>query len=283
MSIAYLNGSWQPIDEAKVSVLDRGFMFGDGVYEVIPVYQGKTFAEDQHLARLANSLNELHITMPMAQDAWRELFAEAIVRGGEDEAILYVQVTRGVAASRTHIYETGEPTVLVTASKRALRKISDQYRMVTKNDFRWGRGDLKVISLAANSLLKNEALSEGYDDAILIRDGKVTEASSSNIFVIKDGVIATPVADNFLLHGVTRGQVMSLAQKHGIPLEERDVSEQELLAADEVWITSTSIEVWPVVSINGLAVGNGESGLLYQKMYQLFQELKHQSESGSAT
>lgn len=283
MSIAYLNGSWQPIDEARVSVLDRGFMFGDGVYEVIPVYRGKTFAEDQHLARLANSLNELHITMPMAQDAWRELFAEAIERGGEDEAVLYVQVTRGVATSRTHIYETSEPTVLVTASKRVLRKISDQYRMVTKNDFRWGRGDLKVISLAANSLLKNEALSEGYDDAILIRDGKVTEASSSNIFVIKDGVIATPVANNFLLHGVTRAQVMSLAQKHGMPLEERDVDEKELLTADEVWITSTSIEVWPVVSINGQAVGNGESGLLYQKMYQLFQELKHQSESGSAT
>lgn len=283
MSIAYLNGSWQPIEEARVSVLDRGFMFGDGVYEVIPVYRGKTFAEDQHLARLANSLNELHIAMPMVEEAWRELFAEAIERGEEDEAILYVQVTRGVATSRTHIYETGGPTVLVTVSPRPIRKVSDHFRMVTKPDFRWGRGDLKVISLAANSLLKNEAISEGYDDALLIRDGKVTEASSSNIFVVKDGVIATPVANNFLLHGVTRAQVMTLAKQNGLPLEERDVDEAELLAADEVWITSTSIEVWPVVSINGETIGKGEAGLLYQKMYQLFQDLKSQYEPSSVS
>ena len=132
MSIAYLNGSWQPLEEARVSVLDRGFMFGDGVYEVIPVYQGKPFAEDEHLARLATSLKELHIMMPRSEDDWQELFREAIDRGDEDEAILYVQVTRGVAESRSHIYEDSEPTVLITLSPRVTPGLDHKLSVVTK-------------------------------------------------------------------------------------------------------------------------------------------------------
>tara|TARA_E500000331_G_C17240225_1_gene706661 strand:+ start:248 stop:1084 length:837 start_codon:yes stop_codon:yes gene_type:complete len=277
MSIAYLNGSWQPLEEARVSVLDRGFMFGDGVYEVIPVYQGKPFAEDEHLARLATSLKELHIMMPRSEDDWQELFREAIDRGDEDEAILYVQVTRGVAESRSHIYEDSEPTVLITLSPRVTPGLDHKLSVVTKEDFRWARGHIKVISLAANSLAKNEAIAEGYDDAILVRDGKVTEASSSNVFIVKDSVIVTPIADNHLLHGITRAQVIALAKQHDLPFEERDISEDELLAADEVWVTATSIEVWPVHKVNNQWIGNGEVGLVYQKVYNLFQELKCQS------
>ena len=277
MSIAYLNGSWQPLQEARVSVLDRGFMFGDGVYEVIPVYQGKSFAEDEHLARLATSLKELHIMMPRSEAEWRELFREAIERGDEDEAILYVQVTRGVAGSRSHVYEDSEPTVLITLSPRVKPSLDHRLSVVTKEDFRWSRGHIKSISLAANSLAKNEAISEGYDDAIFIRNGKVTEASSSNVFVVKDGVVVTPIADNFLLHGITRAQVVALAKQHNIPFEERDISQEELLAADEVWVTATSIEVWPVQKVNDQWISNGEVGPIYKKIYNLFQELKCQS------
>ena len=277
MSIAYLNGSWQPLDETRVSVLDRGFMFGDGVYEVIPVYQGRPFAEDEHLARLATSLQELHISMPRSEDGWRELFREAIDRSDEEEAILYVQVTRGVARSRSHIYEDSEPTVLITLSPRVNSTLDHKFSVVTKEDFRWTRGHIKSISLAANSLAKNEAIAEGYDDAIFVRNGRVTEASSSNVFVVKDGVVVTPTADNCLLHGITRAQVIALAKQHNIPFEERDVSQEELLAADEVWVTATSIEVWPVNKVNNQRISDGEAGLMYKKMYNLFQELKCQS------
>ncbi len=277
MSIAYLNGSWQPLDETRVSVLDRGFMFGDGVYEVIPVYQGRPFAEDEHLARLATSLQELHISMPRSEDGWRELFREAIDRSDEEEAILYVQVTRGVARSRSHIYEDSEPTVLITLSPRVNSTLDHKFSVVTKEDFRWTRGHIKSISLAANSLAKNEAIAEGYDDAIFVRNGRVTEASSSNVFVVKDGVVVTPTADNCLLHGITRAQVIALAKQHNIPFEERDVSQEELLAADEVWVTATSIEVWPVHKVNNQRISDGEAGLMYKKMYNLFQELKCQS------
>ena len=277
MSIAYLNGSWQPLDETRVSVLDRGFMFGDGVYEVIPVYQGRPFAEDEHLARLATSLQELHISMPRSEDGWRELFREAIDRSDEEEAILYVQVTRGVARSRSHIYEDSEPTVLITLSPRVNSTLDHKFSVVTKEDFRWTRGHIKSISLAANSLAKNEAIAEGYDDAIFVRNGRVTEASSSNVFVVKDGVVVTPTADNCLLHGITRAQVIALAKQHNIPFEERDISQEELLAADEVWVTATSIEVWPVNKVNNQRISDGEAGLMYKKMYNLFQELKCQS------
>ncbi len=274
MSIAYLNGEWQPIEETRVSVLDRGFMFGDGVYEVIPVYGSRPFAEQEHLTRLHRSLGELRICAPMSDDEWHDLFAQAISRGGEEDALLYVQVTRGIAEKRSHIYDAPSPTVLITASPLPVFDEIRPYRAVTKQDFRWGRGDIKVISLVANALLKNEALAEGFDEAILLRDDKVTETTSSNVFIVTEGVIVTPPASNFLLNGVTRTQVIGLAQRAGMSVEERDISRDELAAADEVWITSTSHEVWPIGSVNGVLVGDGKMGARCLEMRALFQELK---------
>ena len=277
MAIAYLNGEWQAPEEAKISVFDRGFMFGDGVYEVMPVYWGKVFTLDEHLKRLNRSLGEIRLKSPLTDQEWKALFSEAIDKSGEKTAVLYLQVTRGVAAQRALEYPVDvSPTVLVTvtAAPGLERRMITPYAMVTKQDFRWGRGDIKVVSLIASGLLKNEALDEGYDDAILIRDGLVTESTASNVFIVKDGIVLTPPKSSFLLHGITRDHVIGLIQANDIAFEERDIGEAELAGADEIWITSTGHEIWPVGELNGKTVGNGEAGLVWQAVDSLFQASK---------
>ncbi len=277
MAIAYLNGEWQAPEDAKISVFDRGFMFGDGIYEVMPVYWGKVFTLEEHLLRLNRSLNEIRLVSPFTDEEWRNLFDEAIEKSGEETALLYLQVTRGIVSNRSHEYPADvKPTVLitVTAAPGLERNEVLPYKMVTKQDFRWSRGDIKVISLVANGLLKNEALAEGYDDVVLLRDGVVTESSASNVFIVKDGVIVTPPKSRYLLHGITREQVIQLAKTNSMELEERDISEAELVDADEIWITSTGHEIWPVGELNGKTVGNGEAGVTWQMMDSLYQASK---------
>lgn len=277
MAIAYLNGEWQAPEDAKISVFDRGFMFGDGIYEVMPVYWGQVFTLDEHLKRLHRSLQAIRLASPFSDDQWKNLFAEAIAKSGDETAFLYLQVTRGVATMRTHEYPVDvTPTVLVTvtAAPGLERKSVVPYKMVIKPDFRWARGDIKVVSLIANGLLKNEAIDEGFDDAILVRDGLVTEATASNVFMVKDGVIITPPKSNYLLHGITRDHVIELARSKDLPLEERDITEAELTGADEIWISSTGHEVWPVGELNGQTVGNGEAGVVWQSIDSLYQASK---------
>ncbi len=277
MAIAYLNGEWLAPEKARVSVFDRGFMFGDGIYEVMPVYEGRIFTLEQHLVRLGRSLGEIRLRSPMSDDEWKILLTHAIEKSGEQTALLYLQVTRGIASPRSHEYpQDVTPTVLITVTQapQLLRDSVVPYRMVTKRDFRWGRGDIKVVSLIANGLLKNEALDEGYDDAILLRDGEVTESTSSNVFIAVNGVIITPPKSHFLLHGITRDHLVELARSNGLAIEERAISEAELLGADEVWITSTGHELWPVSEVNGRPVGNGEAGVIWQTLDRLFQESK---------
>jgi D-alanine transaminase len=250
MAISYLNGSWQPIEEARVSVLDRGFMFGDGIYEVIPVYAGKVFTLPRHLVRLANSLVEIKLKNPMSTEAWTTLINEAVERSGETTAYVYIQVTRGLATKREHVYPNVAPTVLVMVYHSPIleRQQITPYKMVTLEDFRWSRGHIKTISLIAAGMLKNEALAQGADDAILIRDGLVMEATASNIFIVKDGVIKTPPKSMHLLHGITRDVVVELALANGLTLQECAITAAELADADEVMITSSGHEVcrWPV-------------------------------------
>ena len=277
MAIAYLNGEWMQPEDARVSVFDRGFMFGDGIYEVMAVYDGEVFTLDQHLARLERSLDAIRLDSPHSPAEWRALIEEAVERGKESPAYLYLQVTRGVASPRNHVYpETVSPTVLMTVMHAPVleRKEITPLKVVTKNDFRWGRGDIKVVSLIANGLLKNEAIAEGYDDAILIRDGEVTESTAANVFIVSNGVIVTPPKSNFLLHGITRDHVIELAQAAGLIVEERAISESELLGADEVWVTSTGQEVWPVGQVNGQVIGNGSAGVVWQSVDDLFQGSK---------
>lgn len=276
MAISYINGEWLPPEEARVSALDRGFMFGDGVYEVLPVYHGKPFSVKEHLDRLANSLAEVRITPPLSDTAWRDLITAGIEKCGADFAIVYMQVTRGVASQRRHEFEESTPTVflMVTEAPRLERRDIKPLSVITLDDYRWDKGHIKSISLLANALLRNEAMSQGADDAILIRDSYVTEATSSNVFVVKDGVIATPVKSNYLLHGITRDHVIRLARQAGLPVEERNVSLTELETADEIWVTSTGQEVWPVDRLNGHVIGNGDGGVIWQQVDSLFQQMK---------
>ena len=277
MAIAYLNGEWMQPEDARVSVFDRGFMFGDGIYEVMAVYNGEVFTLDQHLTRLQRSLDAIRLDSPHTSEEWRALILEAVARGEENPAYLYLQVTRGVASPRNHVYPTApSPTVLITVMHAPVLERTDiaPLKVVTKADFRWGRGDIKVVSLIANGLLKNEAIAEGYDDAILIRDGEVTESTAANVFIVRNGVIVTPPKSNFLLHGITRDHVIELAQAAGLIVEERAISESELLGADEVWVTSTGQEVWPVGQVNGQVIGNGSAGVVWQSVDDLFQGSK---------
>ncbi len=277
MAIAYLNGEWLAPEDANISVFDRGFMFGDGIYEVMAVYDGQVFALEEHLARLARSQSEIRLASPHSDDEWRALILEAVARGQENPAYLYLQVTRGVASPRSHVYpENVEPTVLMTVMHAPVleRQQIKPQRVVTKSDFRWGRGDIKVISLIANGLLKNEAVAEGYDDAILIRDGEVTEATAANVFIVSGGVIKTPPKSCYLLHGITRDYLLSLAEQAGLKTEECPITEAELLNADEVWVSSTGQEVWPVSEVNDRKIGNGAPGVLWRAVDDLFQAEK---------
>ncbi len=277
MAVAYLNGEWMAPEDAKVSVFDRGFMFGDGIYEVMAVYGGKVFTLEDHLVRLKRSLEAIRLKSPHPDDEWRSILSEAVQRGNETPAYLYLQVTRGVESPRSHVYPGGgQPTVLITVMHAPVLERVDivPYKMVTKNDFRWGRGDIKVISLIANGLLKNEALDEGFDDALLFRDGELTEATASNVFMVKGGTVVTPPKSHFLLHGITRDHVLKLLAGAAVPFEERAITEDELLVADEIWVTSTGHEVWPVGQVNDCVIGNGSSGAVWQVVDNLFQASK---------
>jgi D-alanine transaminase len=275
--IAYLNGEWLLAEEAKVSVLDRGFLFGDGVYEVIPVYNGSLFCLERHVRRLKNSLAEIHLGEHLAEIDWAVLLTEAVEKSGDSMAALYVQVTRGVDVARSFVYpENPKPTILVMvnpAPQLASREIKT-ISLVTLEDFRWDRGHIKTISLIAAGMLKNQAIAQGANDAVLVKDGEVTEATSANIFAVIDGVIVTPPKTTSLLHGITRDVVVELAREHGLPIEERSLLPTELASADEVFISSSTMETWPVGQIDGNPVGNGEPGLIWQKVDDLFQTFK---------
>ena len=281
MSIAYLNGEWNPMSETKISVLDRGFMFGDGVYEVVPVYKQKPFTLKEHLARLGRSLAEIKIINPMDETTWVNLIEEAIERSDEHDALVYIQVTRGASASREHVWPEHAPAtvlVMVYDAPTLSRKVLTPYKMITLDDFRWQKGHIKSVSLVAAGLFKNEAVARGADEAILIRNGLVTEASASNVYIVKDGVLITPPTSNSILHGITRYLVLSLARGDDIPVEEREISVAELDSADEVIISSAGHEVWPVGSVNEASVGNGEGGVVWQRLDHLFQDYKSTAE-----
>lgn len=277
MAIAYLNGRWMRPEAARVSVFDRGFMFGDSVYEVMAVYDGQVFTLNQHLDRLRRSLDAIRLSSPHTREEWQLLIEEAVTRGDENPAYLYLQVTRGFALPRNHVYpRPASPTVLITVMPAPIleRTGIDPIKVVTREDFRWGRGDIKVTSLIANGLLRDEAMAAGYDDAILIRDGEVTEATAANVFIVSEGVIVTPPASNFLLRGITRDHVIALAGEADLPLAERAITEAELLGADEVWVTSTGQEVWPVGQVNDQIIGRGSAGVVWQTVDDLFQASK---------
>jgi D-alanine transaminase len=275
--MVFLNGKFLPIEEAKVPVLDRGFIFGDGVYELVPVYSRVPFRLDEHLARLERSLAETRIRNPYTRAQWRELIYRLVDAQSFDDQGLYFQVTRGVA-KRDHAFPKDvEPTVfmmsnpLVTPPRELVQKGA---AAVTAQDNRWLRCDIKSISLIGNCLLRQLSAEAGAVETILFREGKLTEASASNVFVVKRGVILSPPKSSLILPGITYDVVVELAGANGLPLELRDITEPEVRGADEIWVSSSSKEVLPVVSLDAVPVGDGRPGPLFGRMYQLYQEFK---------
>ncbi len=275
--MVFLNGKFLPIEEAKVPVLDRGFIFGDGVYELVPVYSRVAFRLDEHLARLERSLAETRIRNPYSRVQWRDIIYRLVDAQPFEDQGVYFQVTRGVA-KRDHAFPKGvEPTVfmmsnpLVTPPRELVEKGA---AAVSAHDNRWLRCDIKSISLIGNCLLRQLSAEEGEAETILFRDGRLTEASASNVFVVKRGVIVSPPKSNLILPGITYDIVTELARANGLPLEFRDVTQAEVRAAEEVWVTSSSKEVLPIVTLDGRPVGEGRPGPVFARMYLLYQEFK---------
>ncbi len=267
--IAYLNGRFLPLAEACVPVLDRGFIFGDGVYEVIPVYAGKPFRLAHHLQRLANSLAAVRIDDPHQADEWTALIDELIRRNGGGDQSVYLQVTRGIAPRDHRFPEDSRPTVFLMSNPfRPVpeAELRDGVTAVTLNDIRWEHCHIKSISLLPNILLRQQAIEQGAAEAILLRHGQVTEGAASNVFIVSDGVIVTPPKGDCLLPGITRDLVVELAMEHALPCEERAIPEAELRRATEIWLTSSTKEILPVTRLDGIAVGDGQPGPLWQTM-----------------
>jgi len=275
--IAYLNGEFLPLDQARVSALDRGFIFGDGVYEVIPVYSRRPFRLPEHLRRLQRSLDAVRLGNPMTDAEWTRLIHDLVTRhAGEDQSV-YLQVTRGVAR-RDHAFpKEATPTVfmmsnpLVTPSKEQVEK---GVPCITATDYRWLRCDVKSVSLLANCLLRQLAADAGAVEVVLFRDGSLTEASASNVFVIRNGRLLAPPKDQLILPGITYDVVLELAAAKGIAIELRAISEREVRSADELWVTSSSKEVLAVATLDGKPVGNGRPGPVFRTVHQAFQEFK---------
>jgi D-alanine transaminase len=278
VATVFLNGQFLPLEDAKVSVLDRGFVFGDGVYEVVPVYSKVPFRLEEHLARLERSLAAVAIRNPHTREQWRGFIAGLVARQSFEDQAVYFQVTRGVA-KRDHAFPKNvEPTVFMM-SNPLVNPPQEQVQKggiaISAQDNRWLRCDIKSISLIGNCLLRQLSAEEGGAETILFRDGKLTEASASNIFIVKRGVILSPPKSNLILPGITYDVVTELARANGLPLELREVAEAEVRGADEVWATSSSKEVFPIVELDGRKIGDGRPGPVFHRMYQLYQEFKH--------
>ena len=275
--VVFLNGEFLPVDEAKVPVLDRGFIFGDGVYEVVPVYSRVPFRLDEHLARLERSLGETRIRNPYSRNQWREVIFKLVdAQPFEDQAV-YFQVTRGVA-KRDHAFPKGaEPTVFMMSNPLVnppRAQVEAGGKAVSERDNRWLRCDIKSISLIGNCMLRQLSAEEGYAETILFRDGYLTEASACNVFIVKRGVIQAPPKGNLLLPGITYDVVVELARANGMPIELRGVTEAEVRAADELFVTSSSKEVFPIVELDHKQIGDGRPGPVFRRMYDLYQEFK---------
>ena len=273
----FLNGSVLPLEQASVSVLDRGFIFGDGVYELVPVYSRVPFRLDEHLERLERSLGAVAIRNPYSRAQWRSHVQALVAAQPYEDQGVYFQVTRGVA-KRDHAFpKDAEPTVFMMANPLVnppASLVESGAAAVSAHDNRWLRCDIKSISLIGNVLLRQLSAEAGAAETILFRDGRLTEASASNVFMVKRGVIAGPPKSNLILPGITYDVVVELARANGMPIELREVSEAEVRAADELWVTSSSKEVLAIVALDGKPIGEGRPGPAFRRMHRLYQDFK---------
>jgi D-alanine transaminase len=277
MGTVFLNGEYLPLEQATVSPLDRGFIFGDGVYEVIPVYGGRLFRLEEHLDRLDGSLAGIRLAQPHSHSEWTRILNGLVERNHGGDQSVYLQITRGVA-KRDHAFPRDcAPTVFAMSSP--LAPVPAEIRehgiaAITLPDIRWQYCHLKTIALLPNILLRQQALDAGAAEAILIRDGEATEGAASNLFIVKAGELLTPPKGPRLLPGITRDLIMELAHQHGVPQREAAISAAELAQADEVWLSSSTKEILPVTRLDAGKVGSGSPGPLWQRMIGWYQDYK---------
>jgi D-alanine transaminase len=275
--LVYLNGALTPLSEARIPVLDRGFIFGDGIYEVVPMYARKLFRAKQHLARLFRSLASIGIPNPHTEEQWMALVRKVAEAYPADDQVIYLQVTRGVA-KRAHAFPAEvTPTVFIMTNPLVLPPAEAReagVACVSMEDKRWLRCEIKSVSLLGNVLAAQEAAENGVTEAIQFRDGFLTEASSSNVWIVKNGKLMGPPKDNLILEGIRYGLMEELCAAGDIPLESRRIPRDDVFAADEVMITSATKEVLPVVTIDGKTIGTGKPGPVFKKLYAAYQAAK---------
>jgi D-alanine transaminase len=275
--IAHFNGKLLPIDQISISPLDRGFIFGDGVYEVIPVYEGTPLHAREHFERLQRSMDEIHLKSPHTVDEWIRITGDLLKHHAGNQAV-YIQVTRGAPQKRDHVIPKDlVPTVFMMSnpmSQPSREAVENGVACVSARDFRWEKCHIKSTSLLGNVLARQISAEAGAIETILFRDGMLTEASSSNVFIVKDGVVAAPPRDNLILLGITYELAAKLAREGALKLEVRPISEAQVRAADEVWLTSSTKEVLAVTTLDGKPVGSGKPGPVFRRMHALYQDYK---------
>ncbi len=281
----YLNGEYLPAEEASISIFDRGFIFGDGIYEVIPVYGGRLFRLQQHLDRLRYSLGEIRLPSPLSDAELTGVF-ERLLKDRNDDALIYLQITRG-AAPRNHIFpEKITPTLLAYTQDlvypdQAFREAG--VSAVSYPDQRWQRCDIKSVSLLANVLARQFAHEHNALETILFKDGILTEGSASTLFVVSNGELLTPAAGHSILPGITRELVIELATGHGLTCKQTDISEQQVNEADEIWLSSSTKEILPIIQLDGNPVGDGRPGDYYHRITQLYDDFKLRFRKGEVS
>jgi len=283
--LCYLNGDYLPLSQARVNVLDRGFLFGDGIYEVVPVYGRKLFRFDEHMARLSRSLAKVRIGNPLSRDEWlqrcRKLTGSLAQTEGANDQVVYLQVTRGVAP-RDHVMPEGiTPTVFMMSNPMKPATPEQRHHGVactTARDFRWERGDIKSISLLGNVLARQMSADHGATETIMFRDGWLTEASASNVWIVKDGALLGPPKSEHVLEGIRVELLHELCEEEGIAYNLKPISEADVGAADEVMLSSATKEVLPVTKIDSEPVGHGalrgKPGPIYARLYEAYQRAK---------
>jgi D-alanine transaminase len=283
MTTAYLNGEYMPLEEARISPMDRGFLFGDGIYEVIPSYGGKMVGFGPHIERMQHGLGSIQLQLDWSKERWHELCDSLMEKNGNGNLGIYLHVTRGAEAKRNHAYPVGiEPTIFAYAFEIPPPPIPERdkikpYTCSTGNDMRWDRCNIKSISLLGNVMHYNQGHSKGDGEILLFNENEeLTECGACNAYIVKDGVVATPPLDNQILPGITRLVLLAVLKADGsIPVEERVITRDEVLNADEVWISSSSKEVVPVVKLDGEPVGDGKPGPVWEKAAQLYSAHKY--------
>ncbi len=275
----YLNGDYVAVNKARISVFDRGFMFGDGVYEVIPVYSGKLLRSKGHLARLQYSLDAIGIPNPLTLSQWSGIFSTLIEQNFPNtDSVIYLQVTRGTMSKRDHAWSAEmKPNVLVTCTEQEFAtqdSATAGEKAVTLEDTRWSDCHIKTTNLLPNTLLHQKARSQGASEAILIRSGFAIEGSQSNLFIVKNDIVITPPKSRAMLGGITREIILELCKTNKIIVSEKNISEDDLHQADEIWLSSSAREILPVVTLNRHAVGKGRPGVFWQQIIQLYQAYK---------